>query len=377
VRRWPIWGRGARLGVGSASAALRRALPLNLVIPARSKCWGYNYYGQLGLGDRNDRGARPSQMGANLPSVDLGSGWTAVEVAAGGYHTCVRLQNGAEQALTCWGRNKHGQLGLGDTTTRGRMGGQMGDSLPAVQLWAGRWAVALALGDEHSCALLDDASVKCWGWNRYGQLGIGDTRDQGDEGGQMGDSLPSVPLCLGPCPAGYTAASDGLACAACKAGTYTAMVGSDSVWRRICATCPAHSSSAAGSQLTDCACDAGYTGPDGWGPCVVCFDCDAVVTFTATVAISRAEFSADKQDAYVAGVAQALSVAPARVAIASITDQSSRRRLLAASVAVSTEVTVALAALYAVFSASSHTLCAMQSMPCLAASPLLWIMVWG
>jgi hypothetical protein len=100
-----------------------------------------------------------------------------------------------------------------------------------------------------------------------------------------------------------------------------------------------------------------------------------VVTFTATVAVSRAEFTADKQDAYRAGVAQALLVAPKRVAIASITDQSARRRLLAASVAVSTEVTVALAALSAVFFASSHTLCAMQSMPCLAASPLLWIRV--
>jgi hypothetical protein len=82
---------------------------------------------------------------------------------------------------------------------------------------------------------------------------------------------------------------------------------------------------------------------------VVCLDCDAVVTFTATVNMSLAEFIADKQDAYVAGVAQALSVAPARVAIASITDQSSRRRLLAASVAVSTEVTVSLTALSAVF----------------------------
>jgi len=60
----------------------------------------------------------------------------------------------------------------------------------------------------------------------------------------------------------------------------------------------------------------------------------------------------------------------ARVAIASITDQSTRRRLLAASVAVSTEVTVALAPLSAVLwlSASSHTL---SAVPCVAASPLL------
>jgi hypothetical protein len=159
---------------------------------------------------------------------------------------------------------------------------------------------------------------------------------------------------------GFTASwiSGGVACAACEAGTYKATAGSGS-----CVACPSFSISAAGSdEQADCACDAGYTGPDG-GACVVCFDCDSVVTFTATVAISRAEFTADKQDAYVVGVAQALSVAPTRVAIVSITDQSSRRRLLAASVAVSTEVTVALAALSAVFSASSH------SPPCLASQP--------
>ncbi|KAJ1496168.1 hypothetical protein T484DRAFT_2526584 [Baffinella frigidus] len=56
--------------------------------------------------------------------------------------------------------------------------------------------------------------------------------------------------------------------------------------------------------------------------------------------MSRVEFTADKQGAYVAGVAEALSVAPSRVAIASITDRSTRRRLLASSVAVSTTVIV-------------------------------------
>ena len=133
-------------------------------------------------------------MGTNLPSVDLGSGWTAVEVAAGGFHTCVRLQKGAEQALKCWGRNDYGQLGLGDTTDRGLMGGQMGDSLPTVQLGTGRLAVALALGTVHSCALLDDASVKCWGWNYHGQLGMGDRLERGGEDGEMGDSLSAVDL---------------------------------------------------------------------------------------------------------------------------------------------------------------------------------------
>jgi len=157
--------------------------PLTPAIPARSKCWGSNLIGQLGLGDTNFRGDGANEMGANLPNVDLGSGWTAVEVAVGGRHSCVRLQNGAQQALKCWGYNNFGQLGLGHTSSRGYFGGQMGDSLPAVQLGTNRSAVALALGNSHSCALLDDATVKCWGGN-YG----------GNDAGEMGDSLSAVDL---------------------------------------------------------------------------------------------------------------------------------------------------------------------------------------
>ena len=55
-------------------------------------------------------------------------------------------------------------------------------------------ATAIAAGNSHTCALLDNASVKCWGRNSYGQLGIDNTRNMGDESGEMGDNLNAINL---------------------------------------------------------------------------------------------------------------------------------------------------------------------------------------
>ena len=57
--------------------------------------------------------------------------------------------------------------------------------------------ISFAAGSYHTCALLDDRSVKCWGGNDFGQLGYGDTNDRGYEGGEMGDALPAVSLGAG------------------------------------------------------------------------------------------------------------------------------------------------------------------------------------
>ena len=158
------------------------------------KCWGENQYGQLGLGDTNDRGDGPGELGNSLPAVDLGSGRSATAVAAGGNHTCALLDDGS---VKCWGLGGFGRLGLGDTANRGDGPGEMGDSLPAVGLGSGRSATAISVGSYHSCALLDNGSVKCWGANGYGRLGLGDTADRGDGPGEMGDALPAVGLGAG------------------------------------------------------------------------------------------------------------------------------------------------------------------------------------
>ena len=66
--------------------------------------------------------------------------------------------------------------------------------LPTVNLGTGLTATAIAAGFYHSCALLDNASVKCWGYNGFGQLGIDNTTTMGDGSGEMGDNLNAIDL---------------------------------------------------------------------------------------------------------------------------------------------------------------------------------------
>lgn len=172
------------LGAGRTATAVATGgfFACALLDDSTVKCWGSNSNGQLGLGSTTGR-LNPS------PTVDLGSGLAAVELAAGRQHVCARLNNGG---VKCWGANGSGQLGLGDTESRGDEAGEMGDNLPQVDL-GGRIAMQISAGlGDHTCVLLDDATVKCWGDNSFGQLGLGDKINRGDSPNQMGVNLPIV-----------------------------------------------------------------------------------------------------------------------------------------------------------------------------------------
>jgi alpha-tubulin suppressor-like RCC1 family protein len=151
------------------------------------KCWGHNGFGQLGQDDTHNRGLVASDMGDALLPIQLGR--PAIAITAGLYHSCAILDDGS---VKCWGKNDEGQLGLGNTNNMGDAAGEMA-SLPSVDLGSGRTALAIDAGSS-TCALLDDGTVKCWGGNVAGELGQGDTSARGGAAGQMGDALPVVDL---------------------------------------------------------------------------------------------------------------------------------------------------------------------------------------
>jgi alpha-tubulin suppressor-like RCC1 family protein len=158
------------------------------------KCWGENGSGQLGQGSTTDLGDGADEMGDNLDPIDLGTGRTATAFATGGDYTCAILDNGN---VKCWGLGSAGQLGQGNDTTLGKAAGEMGDNLLAIDLGTGRTATAISATKKHTCALLDNGNVKCWGEGSSGRLGQGSTSDLGDGAGEMGDDLDPVDLGTG------------------------------------------------------------------------------------------------------------------------------------------------------------------------------------
>ena len=138
------------------------------------RCWGENLTGQLGYANSNEIG--DDETPGSVGPVDLGAGRTARAIAAGAYHTCAILDNGA---VRCWGNNQFGQLGYGHTAAIGV--DETPGSVDPVNLGAGRTAVAISAGTNHTCAVLDNGAVRCWGAGTGGQLGYGDTADIGDD----------------------------------------------------------------------------------------------------------------------------------------------------------------------------------------------------
>src|SRR5439155_1113418 len=126
------------------------------------RCWGENDYGQLGNGVISSPPETPNPTPVAVVGVT-----GAVAVSGGGFHTCAVFANGTVQ---CWGRD------TGDPDGSG--GGQLGNasvdgfaSPTPVEVTGISTAVALEAGIFHTCVLLQDGRVECWGDNQFFQLG--------------------------------------------------------------------------------------------------------------------------------------------------------------------------------------------------------------
>eukprot|EP01083_Nonionella_stella_P173508 598755_1 len=157
----------------------------------KAKCWGYNFYGQLGYGDTNNRGDEANEMSDNLLEIDLGTSFIPMQIVTGKYHTCALS---TANKVKCCGWNNYGQLGYGDTNNRGDEANEMGDILLEIDLGINFIPMQIVTGMYHTCALSTGHKAKCWGYNFYGQLGYGDTNKRGDEANEMSDNLLGIDL---------------------------------------------------------------------------------------------------------------------------------------------------------------------------------------
>ena len=100
--------------------------------------------------------------------VAMPAGKTAIQVSNGGHHTCAIMD---DHSLYCWGENSEGIVGTG------QRGNDHTTPYP-IDLPAGRTAVAVSTGWKNSCVILDDGTGMCWGLNTVGQIGDGTTTNR-------------------------------------------------------------------------------------------------------------------------------------------------------------------------------------------------------
>ncbi len=134
------------------------------------RCFGTGLGGRLGYGNTEWIGDDESPASAGNVSV----GGQVSQVSAGTDHTCVCYDNGK---VRCWGRNDSWQLGYASSEP-------IGDSEPptsAGYVDVGGFVVQVAAGYAHTCALLDDGNVRCWGRADGGMLGYVDEETIGDD----------------------------------------------------------------------------------------------------------------------------------------------------------------------------------------------------
>jgi alpha-tubulin suppressor-like RCC1 family protein len=127
-----------------------------LMIDGTARCWGLGEKGQRGDGSFVQFTLSPSPVSNVTNAVALGAGYD---------HACALLADGTMQ---CWGDNTHGQLGNASVTS---------PTAVPVQVTGVSGVFAMTVGGFHTCAVMADHTVQCWGRNDLGQLGDGTSTD--------------------------------------------------------------------------------------------------------------------------------------------------------------------------------------------------------
>ncbi|KAG2427710.1 hypothetical protein HYH02_014541 [Chlamydomonas schloesseri] len=182
------WAKGSYVDLGTNNGPVKQLSSASYGITVcalfesgKMKCWGSNNVGQLGLGDTVAR-RLPAQMGNALKYVDLGANTTVAQVSVGNGATCAVVQPGGR--VKCWGGNANNHFLPIPNVQLGDQPGEMGDTLPAINLGRNATAMAVVTDGFTACAVLEPGNkIKCWGWP------IDTSRPE-----QMGDNLPFVNL---------------------------------------------------------------------------------------------------------------------------------------------------------------------------------------
>jgi alpha-tubulin suppressor-like RCC1 family protein len=158
----PTGGDVVEVAVGSANICIRYRT-------GNVRCWGDDADGVLGNGSENetigDSDTETPDMLADLPLAG-----PAKQIVIGSDHACVLIEGGD---VHCWGSNLYGGLGYGNEMS-------ISDAGNAGPVSLGAPATQIAVGSLFTCALLETKQVRCWGSAFNGRLGYGASGDIGD-----------------------------------------------------------------------------------------------------------------------------------------------------------------------------------------------------
>lgn len=160
------WEFGASpMAIPGARAPVRAPVPLlasfatgvsshfcGITPDSKAVCWGRGAFGQLGAGALGDSGNA---------AVNVRSGLRWTDLAVGRLSTCGRSDDGLG---LCWGANQHGEIGVAFIT--------LGENtISPVEVDGGLRFRQIVPGWIHTCGIIDDGRLFCWGSNDRGQIG--------------------------------------------------------------------------------------------------------------------------------------------------------------------------------------------------------------